>query len=245
MPSDRTTVTELGTGLGMLGLADIDEAVRSRTPVMHSLSPEMWERLARLRAGGAYDGEFHAAWANGQAFLGAADGLRGRLPNVVEWKGTGRARGTRWRPSTSASTTSTSSVASTCRTSCSTCRRPTSSTTCWSVALGGPAGRRGVCSPAAGTGTPRWRRRSTRRSTRSCVPRRSSRRAAWGRAGAALLRRRRPSPVGGRSPAAVALPGLDGGDAPAERAPPVRTVPPAPGGACPPVWGTFPRSRWT
>jgi hypothetical protein len=93
MPSDRTTVTELGTGLGMLGLADIDEAVQSGTPVMHSLSPEMWERLARLRAGGAYDAEFHAAWANGQAFLAASDGLRGRLPNVVEWKGTGRAPG--------------------------------------------------------------------------------------------------------------------------------------------------------
>ena len=56
---------------------------------MHSLSPEMWERLARLRTGGAYDAEFHAAWANGQAFLAAADGLRGRLPQVVEWKGTG------------------------------------------------------------------------------------------------------------------------------------------------------------
>jgi hypothetical protein len=93
MPSDRTTVTELATGLGMLGLAGIDESVRSRTPVMHSLSPEMWERLERLRAGGAYDGEFHAAWANGQAFLTAADGLRGRLPQVVEWKGTGRAPG--------------------------------------------------------------------------------------------------------------------------------------------------------
>ena len=93
MPSDRTTVTELGTGLGMLGLAGIDESVRSRTSVMHSLSPEMWERLERLRAGGAYDAEFHAAWANGQAFLGADDGLRGRPPLVVEWKGTGRAPG--------------------------------------------------------------------------------------------------------------------------------------------------------
>ena len=93
MPSDRTTVTELGTGLGMLGLTDVDEAVRSHTPVMHSLSPEMWGRLAGLRAGGAYDAEFHAAWANGQAFLAAGDGLRGRLPQVVEWKGTGRAPG--------------------------------------------------------------------------------------------------------------------------------------------------------
>ena len=93
MPSDRTTVTELGTGLGMLGLGDIEEAVRSRSPVMHSLSPEMWERLAALRAGGAYDAEFHAAWANGQAFLAAEDGLRGRRPKAVEWKGTGRAPG--------------------------------------------------------------------------------------------------------------------------------------------------------
>lgn len=93
MPSDRTAVTELGTGLGMLGSAGIDEAVRSRTPVMHSLSPEMWEQLERLRAGGAYDAEFHAAWENGQAFLTAGDGLRGRLPQVVEWKGTGRAPG--------------------------------------------------------------------------------------------------------------------------------------------------------
>jgi len=93
MPSDRTTVTELGTGLGMLGLARIEEAIRSRPGVMHSLSPEIWERLERLRGGGAYDAEFHSAWANGQAFLAAADGLRGRLPRFVEWKGTGRAPG--------------------------------------------------------------------------------------------------------------------------------------------------------
>jgi hypothetical protein len=93
MPSDRTTVTELGTGLGMLGFAGIDEAVQSHATVMHSLSPEMWEHLGRLRSGGVYDTEFHAAWANGQAFLTAADGLRGRLPLVVEWKGTGRAPG--------------------------------------------------------------------------------------------------------------------------------------------------------
>ena len=93
MPSDRTTVTELGTGLGMLGSEGVDEALRSRPVVMRSLSPEMWERLERMRAGGVYDAEFHAAWANGQAFLHADDGLRGRLPQVIEWKGTGRAPG--------------------------------------------------------------------------------------------------------------------------------------------------------
>jgi hypothetical protein len=93
VPSDRTTVTELGTGLGMLGLGGIDEAVRSRSAIMHSLSPEMWQQLAQLRAGGAYDAEFHAAWENGRAFLSASDGLRSRLPEVIEWKGTGRAPG--------------------------------------------------------------------------------------------------------------------------------------------------------
>ena len=93
MPSDRTTVTELGTALGMLGASDVDEALRSRTPVMHSVSPETWARLDQLRAGGAYDAEFHAAFENGRAFLVAEDGLRGRLPRIVEWKGTGRAPG--------------------------------------------------------------------------------------------------------------------------------------------------------
>jgi hypothetical protein len=93
MPSDRTTVTELGTGLGMLGLGGVDQAVRSQSPIMHSLSPEMWQRLEQLRAGGLYDAEFHAAWENGRAFLAASEGLRGRLPLVVEWKGTGRAPG--------------------------------------------------------------------------------------------------------------------------------------------------------
>ena len=93
MPSDRTTVTELGTALGMLGGATVDEALKSRSAVMHSLSPERWSHLHQLRDGGAFDAEFHAAWENGRAFLAAADGLRGRLPRVVEWKGTMRAPG--------------------------------------------------------------------------------------------------------------------------------------------------------
>jgi hypothetical protein len=93
MPSPRTMVTEVGTALGMLGHAGIDDALGSRTPVMRSLSPEVWDQLTQLRAGGAYDSEFHAGWENGRAFLAAEDGLRGRLPNVVEWKGTGRAPG--------------------------------------------------------------------------------------------------------------------------------------------------------
>jgi hypothetical protein len=86
-------VTELGTGLGMLGQDDLDEVLAARSPVMRSLSPEDWDRLATVRAGGAYDAEFHAGWVNGQAFFAARDGLRGRRPELVEWKGMIRASG--------------------------------------------------------------------------------------------------------------------------------------------------------
>jgi hypothetical protein len=60
---------------------------------MRSLSPEDWDVLVAARAGGAFDAEFHAAWENGRAFLAAHDGLRGRLPDAVEWKGSIRAAG--------------------------------------------------------------------------------------------------------------------------------------------------------
>jgi hypothetical protein len=86
-------VTELGTGLGMLGEDDLDEVLRARSPVMRSLSPDDWDRLASVRTGGAYDSEFHAAWLNGRSFLAARDGLRGRRPEVVEWKGALRGSG--------------------------------------------------------------------------------------------------------------------------------------------------------
>lgn len=86
-------VTELVTGLGMLGLPDIDTALRSRPPEMVSLSPALWDQLDALWRGGALKQEFYAAWLNGAAFLSARDGLRGRTPVTVEWKGSHRAPG--------------------------------------------------------------------------------------------------------------------------------------------------------
>jgi hypothetical protein len=86
-------VTEVGTGLGMLGLASLDDVLSSRPAAMHTLSPDDWDALRRIRAGGSYDAEFHAAWENGRAFLAARAGLRGRVPETVEWKGAIRAPG--------------------------------------------------------------------------------------------------------------------------------------------------------
>jgi hypothetical protein len=86
-------VTEVGTGLGLLGADDLDHVLASRPPVMRSLSPEDWDQLDLLRAGGGFEADFHAAWENGRTFLAARDGLRGRQPAVVEWKGAIRAPG--------------------------------------------------------------------------------------------------------------------------------------------------------
>jgi hypothetical protein len=86
-------VTEVGTGLGMLGAGSLDDVLSTRPPAMHNLSPEDWDALSRIRSGGSYDAEFHAAWENGRAFLAARAGLRGRVPETVEWKGAVRAPG--------------------------------------------------------------------------------------------------------------------------------------------------------
>jgi hypothetical protein len=87
MADHRTVVTELVTGLGTLGFGTIGEALATRPAEMVSLSPEQWSLLDDLHRGGGYRQEFLAAWQNGQAFLAAADGLRGRRPLTIEWRG--------------------------------------------------------------------------------------------------------------------------------------------------------------
>ena len=94
MPSDRTMVTELGTALGMLGGATVDEALRvalgrDAQPLPRIVEPPAAptrRRRVRRRV---------------PRRLGERTGLprrrrtacAGRLPRVVEWKGTGRAPG--------------------------------------------------------------------------------------------------------------------------------------------------------
>lgn len=86
MPDDRTTVTELGTALGMLGHDGPGDALSAR-PRELALEPATWERLSELHRSGRFAQEFAAAFANGRAFLEAPDALRGRLPMLVEWTG--------------------------------------------------------------------------------------------------------------------------------------------------------------
>ena len=91
MPAAKTEITEIVTGMAIAGAASVEDALGSR-PVAN-VGSEVWARLAALHVDGRHRVEFAAAWANGQAFLHAAEGLGGRPPRLVEWKGPTQAPG--------------------------------------------------------------------------------------------------------------------------------------------------------
>ncbi len=93
MPADRTEITEVVTGLATFGAPDLPSALADPPASFRGVGPERWDHLRSLAAGGRYRPEFAAAWANGTCFLAARDGLRGRPPEVVEWKGPQRPPG--------------------------------------------------------------------------------------------------------------------------------------------------------
>ena len=87
MPSLRTEVTEIVTGLAMLGLGDLDWALTARPAELVGVTDATWDGLARAREGGDHDADFRRAWDNGLAFLRAEEALRSRVPARIEWKG--------------------------------------------------------------------------------------------------------------------------------------------------------------
>jgi hypothetical protein len=91
VPSAKTEITEIATGLAITGAPTIEAALADRA--VANVGPEVWDRLEGLHRAGGHRVEFAAAWANGQAFLAAEEGLRGRPPRVVEWKGPTQAPG--------------------------------------------------------------------------------------------------------------------------------------------------------
>jgi hypothetical protein len=86
VPDDRTCATELGTALGTLGDPDLATAV-ARRPTQLKIDADTWEQVAGLHRRGTLATEFDLAFANGRALLEATDGLRGRIPSLVEWTG--------------------------------------------------------------------------------------------------------------------------------------------------------------
>lgn len=88
MPALRTEITEIVTGLAMLGVGSLDDLLDGEVPEpLHEVDPATWSRLRDAHAAREHQVDFLAAWNNGRAFLGAEDGLRGRPPRLVEWTG--------------------------------------------------------------------------------------------------------------------------------------------------------------
>ncbi len=87
MATDRTLITELATGLGMLGRDDTGALIAERPPVFANLNAADWDRLEGLWLSGGYGAEFETALDNGRAFLESPDALNGRVPRIIEWIG--------------------------------------------------------------------------------------------------------------------------------------------------------------
>ena len=94
MPGTRTEVTELATALGTLD-PDVGRLLRRTQPPAELLNVDepTWNRVAEAWSDGRHLGEFLAAAANGAALTAASDGLRGRPPQRVEWRGPQRTPG--------------------------------------------------------------------------------------------------------------------------------------------------------
>lgn len=87
MPGLKTEITEIVTGLGMTGIPNLDVALASRPDVLLHVTELHWDRIAEARANGDFAQLFTASFANGRFFFEADDGLRGRVPRIIEWKG--------------------------------------------------------------------------------------------------------------------------------------------------------------
>lgn len=86
MPGNLTEITELGTALGVLGI-DLRGALALQPPELRHVPEATWAALVAAHEGGEHGDTFATAYANGRALLVARDGLRGRPPRLVEWRG--------------------------------------------------------------------------------------------------------------------------------------------------------------
>ena len=87
MPDEKTAVSEIVTGLGASGASTLDSVVGARPMSVLGVDPATWNLVLSAHLEGRHARLFAAAWENGRAFFEANDGLRGRQPLTIEWKG--------------------------------------------------------------------------------------------------------------------------------------------------------------
>ncbi|MFT5203278.1 MAG: hypothetical protein ACI9C1_002676 [Candidatus Aldehydirespiratoraceae bacterium] len=87
MADTRTEITEIMTGLGLFGFRDLERALAARPRFILNVDNEVYDRLDDAYVAGQHAAAFSTAYENGAVFARADDGLRGRPPWQVEWKG--------------------------------------------------------------------------------------------------------------------------------------------------------------
>ncbi len=92
MPTALTEITEIATGLGALGV-HLNAVMSVRPDELRNVDDPTWQRLQAAYTAGEHRAAFEGAFANGAALLAAEDGLRGRVPRLIEWKGPHRQPG--------------------------------------------------------------------------------------------------------------------------------------------------------
>ncbi len=92
MPAALTNITEIATALGTLS-PDLPSALAAKPSRLVNVGDTTWTRLVAAFRAGEHMASFETAFANGVALLEATDGLRGRPPKLVEWKGPHRPPG--------------------------------------------------------------------------------------------------------------------------------------------------------
>jgi hypothetical protein len=87
-----TKLTEIVTALGTL-VADLPGALRAMPTELKNVPEPVWAQLRGMHESNEHAVPFETAFANGVALRDATDGLRGRRPRLVEWKGPHRPPG--------------------------------------------------------------------------------------------------------------------------------------------------------
>ncbi len=93
LPSIRTEITEIVTGLGMLGYDSLERAFVRQPHEISDVPGETWQRVAEAVDDPKFRVDAAGAWRNGVVFLESDEGLRRRPPLSIEWKGGHKAPG--------------------------------------------------------------------------------------------------------------------------------------------------------
>ena len=82
MPTARTEITEIVTGMATMGFPDVARALEVRPRNFLNVDDTHYADLSTWFGSGQYDAEFTRAWENGVAFATAAVGRVERQPTT-------------------------------------------------------------------------------------------------------------------------------------------------------------------